>query len=59
MNKFEKIVNKNLRRYIHTDIVNVYMKPNSRNKLYERTNGKLISHRALVKVIRKLIEEKI
>jgi Predicted metal-dependent phosphoesterases (PHP family) len=58
MNFFQRKAKKNLINFIKDDIVDIYVIPNKRNRLYKRKDGRLISHRALMKVIRGLMKEK-
>lgn len=58
MNYFQRKAKRNLMNFIKDDIVEVYVIPNKRNRLYKRKDGRLISHRALMKVIRNLMKEK-
>lgn len=58
MNIYHKKVNQNLRRFVREQTVATFVKPRKKNKLYKRLDGRLISHRAVCKVIRKLMKEK-
>lgn len=58
MNYFQKKLNKNLRNFINDEIVDTYIIPNKKNKFYKRKDGKMISHRAVVKVIRGIMKNK-
>jgi len=59
MNNFQKIVNRNVKRFIKVDAIETYIIPRKKGKLYKRWNGKMISNRATVKMIRHLIKEKL
>jgi predicted XRE-type DNA-binding protein len=48
-------VNQNLRRFVREQTTCTFVK--KRSKLYKRENSKLISHRAVAKVVRKLMKE--
>lgn len=58
MNYFQKKAQKNLKRFIEDDIDTILIIPNKRNKLYKRQDGRLISHRAVAKVIRGLMKKR-
>jgi hypothetical protein len=58
MNYFQKKLNKNLRNFIKDEIVDTYIIPNKRNKFYKRKDGRIISHRVVVKFIRKIMKKK-
>lgn len=59
MNKFQRQVHKNLRRYINDGFVtSVLVKPNKRSKMYKKVDGRLITHRALAKIVRNMAKER-
>lgn len=58
MNYFQRKAKRNLINFIKDDIVAIYVIPNKRNRMYKRKDGRLISHRALMRVIRNLMKEK-
>jgi len=58
MNKYQKKVHQNLRRFIRDYSTVTFVQPRKRGTYYKRENGKLISHRAVAKVVRKVMKEK-
>lgn len=58
MNYFQRKARRNLINFIKDDIVEIYVIPNKKNRMYKRKNGKILSHRALIRIIRNLMKEK-
>lgn len=59
MNVWQRKIKRNLNVFIRDSVDSIWAIPNKRNKLYKKIDGRLISHRAVVKVIRKLMKEKL
>lgn len=59
MNYWQRKVKNNLKNFIKEDISSIYIVPNKKGKLYKRKDGRLISHRAVVKTIKRLMKDKL
>lgn len=59
MNYWQRKVKHNLNNFIKEDITSIYIVPNKKNKLYKREDGRLISHRAVIKTINKIIRKRL
>lgn len=58
MNIWQRKIKSNLNVFIRDSVDSIWTVPNKRNKLYKKIDGRLISHRAVLKVIRKLMKMK-
>lgn len=60
MNMFQRTCKKNLNSFILRFVDDVYAKKNGKKgKFYKRTDGRFISHRALMGAVRKTVKKRI